>query len=94
MLDFKFVTTHRAGSLFLFLLFKLLHLLSQFIHHGAADALVPLDWSVLTCDQLTALGKNVQCTYYPDMPHTFYGSGDQEFIQNTVQFFNQYLKAP
>ena len=63
------------------------------IHHGTADALVPLDWSVTTCDQLTALGKNVVCTYYQDMPHTFYGAGDEEFIQNTVQFFNQYLKT-
>jgi dipeptidyl aminopeptidase/acylaminoacyl peptidase len=64
------------------------------IHHGTADATVPLDWSVLTCDQLTSLGKNVQCSYYQDMPHTFYGTGDQEFIQNTVQFFNQFLKTP
>jgi len=64
------------------------------IHHGTADATVPLDWSVLTCDQLTALGKRVECVYYQDMPHTFYGSGDEEFIQNTVQFFNQHLKTP
>ena len=64
------------------------------IHHGTADATVPLDWSVLTCDQLTSLGKNVQCVYYQDMPHTFYGAGDEEFIQNTVEFFNQYLKTP
>jgi len=64
------------------------------IHHGTADATVPLDWSVLTCEQLQALGKNVECHYYEDMPHTFYGAGDQEFIQNTVQFFNQYLVAP
>jgi dipeptidyl aminopeptidase/acylaminoacyl peptidase len=64
------------------------------IHHGTADATVPLDWSVQTCDQLTSLGKNVQCTYYQDMPHTFYGAGDEEFIQNTVEFFNQYLKTP
>ena len=64
------------------------------LHHGTADALVPLDWSVQTCDQLTSLGKNVECIYYQDMPHTFYGSGDEEFIQNTVRFFNQYLKAP
>jgi dipeptidyl aminopeptidase/acylaminoacyl peptidase len=64
------------------------------IHHGRADALVPLDWSVTTCDQLTALGKNVECTYYQDMPHTFYGAGDQEFIQNTITFFDRYLKAP
>jgi dipeptidyl aminopeptidase/acylaminoacyl peptidase len=63
------------------------------IHHGTADATVPLDWSVQTCDQLTSLGKNVQCVYYQDMPHTFHGSGNEEFIQNTVQFFNQNLKG-
>jgi len=64
------------------------------IHHGLADQLVPLDWSMTTCDQLTSLGKNVQCQYYENMPHTFYGAGDEEFIQNTVQFFNQYLQKP
>jgi len=64
------------------------------IHHGAADELVPPDWSVLTCEQLRALGKNVECHSYDGMPHTFYGQGDQEFIQNTVNFFNQYLLAP
>lgn len=64
------------------------------IHHGMADELVPLDWSIKTCDQLTSLGKNVQCQYYENMPHTFFGSGDEEFIQNTVQFFNQYLQTP
>ena len=64
------------------------------IHHGTADATVPVDWSVLTCDQLTALGKSVECTYYQDMPHTFYGTGDEEFIQNTVRFFNQHLQTP
>ena len=64
------------------------------IHHGRADQLVPVDWSMTTCDHLTTLGKNVQCQYYENMPHTFYGTGDEEFIQNTVQFFNQYLKTP
>lgn len=64
------------------------------IHHGTADATVPLDWSVLTCDQLTALGKSVECIYYQDMPHTFYSTGDEEFIQNTVRFFDQHLQTP
>jgi dipeptidyl aminopeptidase/acylaminoacyl peptidase len=64
------------------------------IHHGTADATVPLDWSVTTCDQLTTLGKNMECIYYENMPHTFYGSGDEEFIQNTVQFFNEHLTGP
>jgi len=64
------------------------------IHHGKADQLVPPDWSITTCDQLSTLGKNVQCQSYEGMPHTFYGSSDQEFIQNTVQFFNQNLVTP
>ena len=64
------------------------------IHHGMADAVVPLDWSMMTCDQLTALGKKVECQYYEDMPHTFYGQGDAQFIQNSIQFFNQYLTGP
>jgi dipeptidyl aminopeptidase/acylaminoacyl peptidase len=64
------------------------------IHHGKADALVPLDWSVTTCDQLTSLGKNVECIYYEDMPHTFGGPGNEEFIRNTVRFFDQNLKIP
>jgi dipeptidyl aminopeptidase/acylaminoacyl peptidase len=61
------------------------------IHHGTADTLVPVDWSVTTCKELTSLGKNVECTYYENMPHTFTGAGDEEFIHNTIQFFNKYL---
>jgi dipeptidyl aminopeptidase/acylaminoacyl peptidase len=64
------------------------------IHHGMADELVPLNWSEVTCDQLKTIGRNVECQYYEGMPHTFYGQGDQQFIQNTIRFFNQYLSAP
>ena len=64
------------------------------IHHGMSDELVPLDWSVLTCDQLTSLNKKVECVYYENMPHTFHGAGDNEFIQNTIRFFNHILLAP
>jgi dipeptidyl aminopeptidase/acylaminoacyl peptidase len=62
------------------------------IHHGKADELVPTSWSVTTCERLTLLGKKVECTYYDNMPHTFYGQGEQLFIQNTVDFFNRELK--
>jgi dipeptidyl aminopeptidase/acylaminoacyl peptidase len=61
------------------------------IHHGLADQLVPVDWSVTTCGQLTSLGKNVQCHYYENMPHTFSGAGNEEFIQDMIRFFAQYL---
>jgi dipeptidyl aminopeptidase/acylaminoacyl peptidase len=62
------------------------------IHHGKADALVPMDWSVTTCEQLQSLGKDVECRYYENMPHTFSGAGDTQFIQNMIDFFNQNLK--
>jgi dipeptidyl aminopeptidase/acylaminoacyl peptidase len=61
------------------------------IHHGRADALVPLRWSQETCEKLKSLEKEVICTYYDDMPHTFYGDIDQEFIENTIAFFNLIL---
>lgn len=62
------------------------------IHHGRADELVPMSWSVTTCERLTMLGKRVECFYYDNMPHTFYGQGEEQFIQNTVDFFNRELK--
>ena len=64
------------------------------IHHGTADELVPVSWSVTTCEQLTLLGKEVECRYYDGMPHTFYGDGEGQFIQNTLEFFNRELKTP
>jgi dipeptidyl aminopeptidase/acylaminoacyl peptidase len=64
------------------------------IHHGLEDKLVPVGWSMQTCEQLKALGKQVECQYYEDMPHTFYGPGDKEFIQYTIQFFDSYLMTP
>jgi dipeptidyl aminopeptidase/acylaminoacyl peptidase len=63
------------------------------IHHGRADSLVPMDWSVTTCGALQSLGKDVECHYYENMPHTFYGDGDQQFIQNMIEFFDQKLKS-
>jgi uncharacterized protein len=64
------------------------------IHHGTADALVPMEWSQTTCGQLQSLGKDVECVYYENMPHTFYGEVNQQFIQNTIQFFDRHLKTP
>jgi dipeptidyl aminopeptidase/acylaminoacyl peptidase len=64
------------------------------IHHGLADELVPVQWSMQTCELLKAGGKNVECHFYEDMPHTFRGQGDKEFIQYTIQFMNRNLPAP
>ena len=64
------------------------------IHHGLADKLVPVQWSMQPCERLKALEKVVECHYYEDMPHTFYGPVEKEFIQYTIQFFDRYLSVP
>ncbi len=61
------------------------------IHHGLADKLVPVGWSMQTCEQLKELKKEVECHYYEDMPHTFYGAKEKEFIRYTIRFFDRYL---
>ncbi len=62
------------------------------VHHGEADATVPLEWSVDLCQRLEELGKTVECFTYPGQPHTFRGEGDQLFIQRVAAFFYQNLK--
>jgi dipeptidyl aminopeptidase/acylaminoacyl peptidase len=62
------------------------------IHHGEADTQVPPEWSQDLCGRLEALGKTVECTFYPGQPHTFAGSADVTFRQNVRDFFDRYLK--
>jgi dipeptidyl aminopeptidase/acylaminoacyl peptidase len=61
------------------------------IHHGADDELVPLAWSEDLCQRLIEQRKTVSCYTYPDQPHTFFGSGDQLFIERTIDFFKEQL---
>ncbi len=61
------------------------------IYHSLTDPLVPVQWSMLTCQQFKALGKTVECNYYDGQPHTFEAQVDKEFIQSTIQFFDRYL---
>jgi dipeptidyl aminopeptidase/acylaminoacyl peptidase len=63
------------------------------IHHGAADELVPPEWSADLCARLAALGKSVECYTYEGEPHTFWGDGDQLFIERTIAFFDRELKG-
>ena len=64
------------------------------IHHGLEDELVPVQWSMQTCELMKAASLDVQCQYYEAMPHTFRGQGDKEFMQYTIQFMDRYLKTP
>jgi dienelactone hydrolase len=63
------------------------------IHHGLSDASVPSQWSKDLCNELTDIGKNVECFFYPDAPHTFGGEIEQLFNQRTVDFFSKYLRS-
>ena len=62
------------------------------IHHGLSDTSVPSQWSKDLCSHLTDLGKNVECFFYPDGPHTFTGEIEQLFNKRTVDFFSKYLR--
>jgi len=62
------------------------------IHHGAADAQVPPEWSDDLCARLVALNKPVECFSYPGQPHTFVGEADALLIQRAVDFFLRYLQ--
>ncbi len=64
------------------------------IHHGEADDVVPLEWSLDLCDRLAALGRSVECFTYPGQPHTFFGDGDALFMERAIEFFDKELKEP
>ncbi len=62
------------------------------IHHGEADDIVPIQWSVDLADSLTALGKTAVLYTYPGESHVFAGWGWQLFMTRTLAFFDEYLK--
>jgi dipeptidyl aminopeptidase/acylaminoacyl peptidase len=60
------------------------------IHHGDIDETVPPAWSDELCALLQSKGKEVECFSYHNMPHTFYGSLDDQLIQRSIEFFQRY----
>jgi len=64
------------------------------IHHGAADRLVPPEWSEDLCRRLTELEKIVECFSYPGEPHTFIGYGSLQLMDRSVTFFQEHLGSP
>ena len=63
------------------------------IHHGRSDNLVPLAWSVDMCERLRNLDKEVECYIYDGQPHTFFGDGNDLFIQRSIEFYNRTLRG-
>jgi len=61
------------------------------IHHGTADADVPVEWSDELYEELQKAGKESYYHVYRDQPHEFTTSWN-DVMQKTTQFFKQNLK--
>ncbi|WP_376788504.1 alpha/beta fold hydrolase [Thermoflexus sp.] len=63
------------------------------IHHGAADATVPPEWSRELYERLRALGKTVEWFEYPGQPHTFPAGSpaDRLLLERSIAFFQKHL---
>lgn len=64
------------------------------IHHGAADTVVPPEWSRELYARLQALGKTVEWYEYPGQPHTFPAgsAADRLLLERSIAFFRKYLR--
>ena len=63
------------------------------LHQGTDDDTIDVSWTEELCSQLTELGKEVECFYYEDQPHTFaaQGNADVLLIQRTRDFLKIHL---
>ena len=64
------------------------------VHHGTADNKVSASNSERFCQQIEQAGKEFECFFYEDSPHTFLnmGSADPLFIQRVVEFYESKLQ--
>ncbi|MDP2964858.1 MAG: dienelactone hydrolase family protein [Pelolinea sp.] len=65
------------------------------VHHGTADTTIDVSWSKRLCEQFEEAGREHECFFYEDAPHTFLrqGNDDPLLIRRTVDFFNRLLKT-
>ena len=63
------------------------------VHHGEQDHTVNPNNSRILCEDLEEAGRDYECYFYEDQPHTFISSGEADplFIQRTVDFYDTYL---
>jgi uncharacterized protein len=62
------------------------------VHHGEADQVVPLEWSLDLCRNLIELGMEPECFTYPGQRHTFNQTGNQVFMERVIDFYMRHLK--
>ena len=63
------------------------------IHHGELDEVIDMEDSLELCTQLENLGKDPDCFFYEDQPHTFYRDqyADPLLMERTLELFSQSL---
>ena len=61
------------------------------LHHGTADAAIPVAWAEETCDAATAAGVQIECIYYPEERHTFSGRVTDKFYGTLLNFYKTHL---
>ncbi len=59
------------------------------IHHSLADDVVPPEWSAELCALLEAANHPAECFTYENVPHTFRGFADTQFIDRMITFFRR-----
>jgi dipeptidyl aminopeptidase/acylaminoacyl peptidase len=62
------------------------------LHHGEADASVPLVFSEILYQQLQEVGKAVELYAYPEDNHNLSNSFSTA-MRRTIEFFDRYLKG-
>ena len=63
------------------------------LHHGTADAVIPVAWSEETCEAASAAGVQIECIYYPGERHTFSGRVTDEYYGAIFGFYEAYLAS-
>lgn len=61
------------------------------IHHGAADKLIPIEWSRETCKAMQAAGVTVECYEYRTQTHNFCCDSYQWMLDRLVSFLFVYM---
>ena len=64
------------------------------LYHGTADLIIPVEYSRITCQILTILGKKITCTFYEGAGHAFRSSYTADFEKSFYPFFQAHLLDP
>ncbi|MEW6401270.1 MAG: prolyl oligopeptidase family serine peptidase [Chloroflexota bacterium] len=62
------------------------------IFHGTADSVVPVDWTVETCELIATLAENPECIFYDGAGHSFVSRYLEDMMPRMYDFYDRYLR--